>query len=301
MKLAITGALGFIGKHLLNALQIKPYEVLAFTRRVKSDQQKWIEQLERPIQIIEGDLAELPIENWLADVDMLIHLAWSSTPSLTKTNLEREIELNWQVSKRILDACVKSKTKLVFLSSGGTIYGEAQYLPIDEEHPKNPISAYGMVKWKVEQEILELHEVSGLEYVILRPSNTYGPGFDNSKGYGIIGHWIDQIKKNQKVVIFGDGNTKRDFIHVTDLVYLIIQSLKFSKVTLNVGSDEVISLNQLHALFEEITKQKVEIEFLKTRPFDVKYNQLLLERMKILGFAKKRQTIANYILSQNHF
>lgn len=297
MKLAVTGGLGFIGKHLLTYLQnssISVDEVTVFERKVSLRQKEWIDQLELPVQLIQGDILALPMENLLSETDTLIHLAWSSTPSLTGSDLKREGELNLPPSKHVIQSCIQSRTKLVFLSSGGTVYGEAHYLPIDEDHPKKPISAYGKVKLAIEREILKANE-SGLDYLILRPSNCYGPDFDNSKGYGVLGHWIQCILNSQPLQIIGDANSVRDFIHVFDLVHLICELTEQSNHIINIGSGTSHTLHEIFEMVENIWPQPIQKVSVDARPYDVHSNYLNTDLLNSLIEYQSSRTIQDFL------
>lgn len=226
------------------------------------------------------DLASLEVAEMIDENDVVIHLAWRSNPSLTGSDVEAERKLNWGASKNLIDICTKKKAKLLFISSGGTVYGRPAYTPIDEKHPLAPISAYGKVKLEVEEEILRSSEKEGLKYVILRPSNLYGPGFSTDKGLGVIGHWVRQIKESQPLRIVGDGEQVRDFIHVDELSDAIMHCIDLENEILNVGTGTGISLNHLRKIFEEVIGYQIEVIRLEERDFDVANNVLSIEHIR---------------------
>ena len=115
--------------------------------------------------------------------------------------------------------------RYLVLSSGGTVYGKAHHLPIEENHPTNPISPYGITKLAVEKYALMYHQLSGLPIIIIRPSNPYGPNQYGERGQGFIGTAIFRILRNEEIVIYGDRGNVRDYIFVDDLAEGIVAAL----------------------------------------------------------------------------
>lgn len=228
------------------------------------------------------DLGKESVEKYVDQGDTVIHLAWRSNPAVTGEDVEEEMALNWPAFNDLVTVCAKKHAKIVFVSSGGTIYGKPNYIPIDEGHPKNPISAYGKVKLKAEDAIREAHKRHGLSYVIVRPSNLYGPGFSLDKGLGVIGHWVEMVKHNQPLKMIGAGLQTRDFIHVEDLCNGLLSSIHLQNETINLGSGIGISLKELSGLFQELSEEALEIIHLEDRNFDVDTNVLSIEKVSEL-------------------
>ncbi len=275
----ITGANGFLGKSLLTHLaDFKISSVKLF------DIHPFQEDPALPINYQQHvlDLADPRLINQINTGDTVIHLAWRSNPSVTGEDIDAEMKLNWDASKNLIDACAEKEAKLIFISSGGTVYGRPEYLPIDEIHPTNPVSAYGAVKLKVEKAVKEASVKTGMQYVILRPSNLYGPGFSLKKGLGVIGHWVDMIRQNQPIKMVGKGELVRDFIHISDLCRGILSSLDLENETFNIGSGRGTSLNDLRLVFEKLIKRPLDIIHLEDREFDVKTNVLSIDKISRL-------------------
>lgn len=278
-KVVVTGANGFLGKNLtghladfeissVKLLDIHPVE-LNGSIGVKHEQDAI-------------DLADESLVDHINKDDVVIHLAWRSNPAVTGADLTAEMGLNWDASRNVINVCAAKEAKLMFVSSGGTVYGKPEYLPIDEKHPTNPISAYGSVKLKVEEAIKEANKKSGLQYIILRPSNLFGPGFSLEKGLGVIGHWVEMVKKNQPIKMVGEGELVRDFVHVDDLCRGILSCLRLENETLNLGSGNGTSLNELSIIFKRLIGRPLKIEHLESRGFDVQSNVLSIEKIQRL-------------------
>jgi UDP-glucose 4-epimerase len=275
----ITGANGFLGRSLLTHLadfeisSVKLFDIHPF-------QEDFALRVNYEQYVL--DLADTKLIDHINAGDTVVHMAWRSNPSVTGEDVEAEMKLNWDASKNLINACAEKDAKLVFISSGGTVYGRPEYVPIDEIHPTNPVSAYGTVKLKVEEAIKEASAESGMKYVILRPSNLYGPGFSLKKGLGVIGHWVDMIKHDQPIKMVGKGELVRDFIHISDLCKGILSSLKLENEILNMGSGKGTSLDELRLVFEGLIQHPLQIVHLVDRDFDVKTNVLSIDKIQRL-------------------
>jgi UDP-glucose 4-epimerase len=167
----------------------------------------------------------------------------------------------------------------VIVSSGGTIYGKAQNLPVPETHPTNPISPYGITKLAIEKYAMMFHEVKGLPVVCVRPSNAFGEGQKPFIGQGFVATAIVSILKKQKVILFGETGTIRDYIHVTDVANGIVAALEQGNpgMCYNLGSGFGRSNRAiLDAIlpFADLAKLQVQTEILPPRRFDVPANVL---------------------------
>jgi UDP-glucose 4-epimerase len=136
--------------------------------------------------------------------------------------------------------------KLVYVSSGGTVYGIPRMDPVDEEHPLRPISSYGIVKVAIENYLHMEQHLHGLQHVVLRASNPYGPRQGHRGIQGIIGAHLWHIARGEPVEIWGDGSIVRDFIHVRDLAELCVAALRSDTTgCFNAGSGKGTSINEI--------------------------------------------------------
>jgi len=182
----------------------------------------------------------------------------------------------------LLESCVKHKVrKLMFASSGGTVYGIPKRLPITEDDPTNPICSYGIVKLAVEKYLQLYHRLHGLEYVVLRISNPYGPRQDPRHVQGVVSVFAARLLENRPITIWGTGRVVRDFIHVQDLARLFYDAA-VSHVTgvFNAGSGIGVSLNDLLAMMIAQYGVQAEVNRVAARACDVPAAVLDYEKAK---------------------
>ena len=243
MKVLIIGGCGFIGSHVLDKALAEGLQVRVFDRRPEPF---------RPalagVDYVLGDLTDTSqLYEALSGVDAVIHLASTSVPSTSNLDPVSDITGNLIGAVRLLDIMrAAGLRKIVFLSSGGTVYGIPQFNPVAESHPLRPICSYGIVKVAIENYIHMEHALHGLQHVILRASNPYGPRQGHTGIQGIIGTHLWRIARGEPVEVWGDGSVVRDFIHVRDLAELCVKAV-MSDVSgcYNAGSGEGTSVSEV--------------------------------------------------------
>jgi UDP-glucose 4-epimerase len=160
--------------------------------------------------------------------------------------------------------------RLVFLSSGGTIYGNPTQLPVPESHPTQPISSYGVLKLTAEQYIRMYATLYGVDTRILRVANAYGPGQPVGRSQGVIANFVDALYRAYPITIFGDGRNVRDYIHVSDVASAVVSAvITDGPLVANVATGIGTSTLQLISHLEEISGRSLEVNFLPARPYDV--------------------------------
>jgi UDP-glucose 4-epimerase len=165
---------------------------------------------------------------------------------------------------------------VIFASSGGTVYGRPQSVPIDEQHPTNPVSAYGVGKLAIEK-FLHLYDVlHGLSYRVLRMSNVYGEGQSPFRGQGAVAVFSYRALQGLPIEIWGDGTVIRDYVHVDDVsrAFLALMNHEGNSRIFNIGSGEGLSLNALLDKLEAVLATRIERRYLGSRKFDVPANVL---------------------------
>lgn len=270
MKALVTGGSGFIGAHLVDELAAAGWKVKVldlFNRRFGS--------FPHGVELVRGDVSnDYALREALVDVDVVFHLAWGSIHEVATRDPLQDIEMNVIPSVRLIDHCrTIGVQRVVFLSSGGTVYGPAKYLPIDEAHPTDPISAYGVTKLMVEKYLQMYHHVCGLDYVVLRPSVPYGPGQDPRRRQGAVNVFLYRQTKGEPIQIWGDGSVVRDYFFIDDLVSAavqatIVQELDRGRI-FNIGGGRGYSLNELVQVVEQVTGRPAKVEYQPGRHFDV--------------------------------
>jgi len=248
MKVLVTGAAGFIGRHTIDVLVDKGYEVIALDKDVDG-----VMSLAGSVRRLGCDITHDIQLRWAfmeAMPDAVIHLAAQSCVATSMRDWVEDVKQNIIGTINVIQACQKyGVQKIVFASSGGAIYGNLTRLPAIEEMPPDPISAYGISKLAGEHYI----RISGLDYVILRYPNVYGPGQPSDGESGVVAIFIDRIARGLKPQIFGDGSKARDYVFVADVARANLQALTHGENGIyNIGSGHPISDQQL---FEAIAAQ----------------------------------------------
>ncbi len=252
MKVLLIGGNGFIGSHVVDKLLACGARVCVFDRRP--------EQFRPPLQEVEyvvGDLDDLPLLYETASgADAIIHLASATVPATADLDPVADISGNLIALVRLLEM-LRALTikKFVYLSSGGTVYGPTDVVPISESHPLRPINSYGIVKVAIENYLRMENYLRGMPYVVLRASNPYGPRQGHSGVQGIIGTHLWRIARGQPVEVWGDGSVVRDFIQVEDLADLCVRAVS-SDVTgcFNAGSGEGASINDIVSEIDRVVR-----------------------------------------------
>lgn len=194
MKVLITGGTGFIGSHLANKIDRNGHQVYIISRAAN--------ERANFIQGYFGD--EILLDGALPGIDVVIHLAWTTVPSQHLNEISLDVEQNINGTISLLNKCITHQVKkVIFISSGGTVYGIPNQIPIREDHILNPISSYGISKVTIEKYLYLYNKLAGLDYLIFRVSNAYGEQQNLVRGQGVLGIWLDNIFSGQEIVIWG--------------------------------------------------------------------------------------------------
>jgi len=222
----ILGGGGFIGSHLAEYL-MRDFKVIIFEKEGFS--RKNIQEFENDIEIIEGDFQN-PIDYTmiLNDIDFIFHLAWSTIHESSNKNCQYDIASNVFPTLALLDS-IKSKKgiKIIFVSSGGTVYGNSNGLTMKENSRHNPICSYGISKLMVEKYLYLYAHLYKINYAIGRLPNVYGERQHWNRNQGIITTFIYNMLINKPLVVWGDGSTIRDYIYVHDAVHGVARLLHY--------------------------------------------------------------------------
>jgi UDP-glucose 4-epimerase len=251
----IFGGNGFIGSHLAESLVNRGYAVTIFDK-FQSGTGNLSDILDE-IEIISGDfLNRDAVSGALEGMDLLFHYISSTNPATSIADPVFDIESNIAGSVQLFQAAVKAGVrKVIFPSSGGTIYGKTGGEPIRESCPLNPVNPYAISKLAVERYLDYFFQSSGLEYLILRYSNPYGERQNPYAKQGVIPIFLNKIKNNERPVIYGDGSAIRDYIYIKDAIdatVAVVTGTTRERV-FNIGSGQETSLNQLIDIMSEVT------------------------------------------------
>lgn len=277
MRCLVLGGCGFLGSHLVDELVNQGHQVAVFDK-VNVDAKNISHNLEK-VDLIKGDFANKDdLRRAIGETEYIFHFIGTSLPQSSTENPVYDIQTNVISTINLLEMAKSSKIKkIIYASSGGTVYGIPQRIPIPEDHPTNPICAYGISKLMVEKYLHLYLNLCGLDYVSLRMSNAYGERQDPSRSQGVVAVFLANIIKGKPVNIWGDGKIVRDYVYVKDIVDACLKATE-SKQTkyriFNIGSGDRISLNELIEIIRKTTGREIKIKYTKGRKIDVPINVL---------------------------
>ena len=279
MNSLVVGGNGFIGGHLVGALLAEGYAVRIYDR---SPNRFGI--VPREAEYVEGELGNHGlIKTAVEGVEVVFHFVSTTLPKTSNDDPIYDVRSNLVDTLQLLEACVEAGVrKVVFASSGGTVYGLPQTIPISEDHPTNPIASYGIVKLAVEKYLGLFDHLYGLDYTALRISNPYGPFQDPGGQQGVIAVFLHRLRTGQPITIWGDGRVVRDYLYSADLVNALVLAAEVEtrRKVLNIGSGHGTSLNELIVLMGQVTGERPEVEFRQGRALDVPMNVLDVSRVR---------------------
>jgi UDP-glucose 4-epimerase len=283
MRFLILGGGGFIGSHLCDALLAQGHVVRLFDRVASALPEP------RPtdgghVEWIRGEFTSTQdIQAAISDVQVVFHLVSTTLPKSSNDDPVFDIETNLIGTVRLLEAARQAGVKkLVFVSSGGTVYGTPRFLPISEDHPTEPISSYGISKLAIEK-YLRLYEVlHGLDYSVLRIANPFGERQRAQASQGAVAVFMHRAINNLPIEIWGDGSVVRDYIYIGDVVDALIKAAFHAGEhrLFNIGSGNGKSLNDLLSAIEALVGRPVARTYLAARSFDVPASVLDIGRAR---------------------
>jgi UDP-glucose 4-epimerase len=215
--------------------------------------------------------------------DVVFHLVNGSTPLSANLDMAGDVQRNVVASLGLFDVCRKlNVSRLVFVSSGGTIYGCPQQIPTPETAPTEPITAYGISKLALEKDLALNRHLHQLDYRVLRVTNPFGPFQTPIKNQGVIASIISHAVRRDEIEIWGDGSVVRDFIFVNDVVDALVAAMHDhgDERTFNIGCGEGRSLRDVIAAIELLFGRKLDINWKPGRPIDVPVSIVTIDRAK---------------------
>ena len=309
MRVLLLGGAGFIGSHLATALSLRGEHAVSVLEPTSAS----IDRIQHlPIHLYRGSLSDTELlESILVqeDIQAVILLVSTLVPGCGFTDFEKEFEQVVAPSIRLMELCSKHHVKLVYFSSGGTVYGERATLAhFTEKDALTPISHYGWSKQMMEESIRYMHRTQGLRYLILRPSNAYGPGQNLHGRQGLIAVALGKALRKEAVSVWGDGIAVRDYIYIDDLVQATLSLLgkeaAFDK-TFNVGSGVGYSVNDILRILKEVSGLEVSINYLPARQEDVSHVVLAIDRIREMidfqpiGIQEGIRRFASFVMDGN--
>lgn len=280
MDILIMGATGFIGTNLSLEIAKSDNKLLLLGRKINKEYCDLFVNKSN-VQFLEKNFCkETDFDALTKNIDVVYHFISSSIPASDRVfNNNDDIES----TILLLESMVRNKcNKIIFISSGGAIYGNSKKLPFSENDSTNPISEYGIQKLLIEKYLYYYKFHYGIDYKVIRLSNPYGQFQRANKGQGLIATAIYNALNDKEVIVYGDGKNTRDYIFIDDAINSIIKiSTNDTKYDLyNVGSGIGYSINDILDIIKSELKINIKIKYLDKRKTDVIANFLDINRYK---------------------
>jgi UDP-glucose 4-epimerase len=280
-RCVVFGANGFIGSHVSASLLRAGHKVIACD----------IARDFGMIPVVPNDRLETVsldfldaavVRNVVEGADWVFHLVGTTLPASSNANMVFDVESNLVASLHLLEVCADSGvSRLVFASSGGTVYGLPRSVPVSEDAPTDPIASYGIVKLAVEKYCSLFRSLRGLKTVCLRLANPYGPRHVGT-AQGAIPVFLKCVIAEKPIVIWGDGSVVRDYVYVEDVAQAFRLAAEYAgdQRVFNIGSGMGMSINQLITEIQAVVQRPCRVEYAEARSFDVPQIYLDISRAR---------------------
>lgn len=285
VNIAIVGGAGFIGTNL--AINISGESKLTNSKLTIVDRDESYFATLKTLNLPNTDYVAAPFtvdadfDSQVRNQDVVYHLASTIIPGDSNRNIPDELEANVITSTKLLDACVRQKVKkVVFISSGGAVYGKKGVCPIQEDTVTYPISSYGIQKIAIEKLLYLYRYQQGLDYRIIRLANPYGPYQRPNGRLGVVTTFVYKALTDGMLEVYGDGSVVRDFIYIDDAIRGIrnIVNGENEVRVFNLGSGKGISVNQVIDEIRKYVRADLKVEYISGRATDVPINYLDISR-----------------------
>jgi UDP-glucose 4-epimerase len=295
-RVVVTGGAGFIGSHVADAYLNQGHEVLVIDSLVHGRRENVPDGAEfAELDIRDEECARL-IREWKPDI--INHHAAQMDVRVSVSDPRFDASVNVDGLLNVLEAGrAAGVQRIVYVSSGGVVYGEPEIRPTPEHMPKLPESPYGVTKLAGEQYLYYYHRVHGLEYVALRYSNVYGPRQDPHGEAGVVAIFSTRLLNESPLTIFGDGEQTRDYVYVGDVVAanLLLSGQELPPARslddrgFNVGTGIETSVTGLAEALIEASGRSVPIEYVEARPGELRHSSLDATRLRALGWSARTE------------
>ncbi len=282
MKCLILGGAGFIGSHLAQGLLAQGHEVRIFDRpnlmlppELSADPR---------IEWFEGDfLNQDDLAQVVPGSEVIFHLVSATLPKSSNDNPAYDVQSNVVGTLHLLElARLHGIRRVIFASSGGTVYGLPRSLPVSEAHATEPLVSYGITKLAIEKYLHMYRELYGIDYCVLRLANPFGERQRVSAAQGAVAVFLHRALHGEMIHIWGDGSVTRDYIYIKDAVGAFIKAMNSTgeQRVFNIGSGQGLSLNDILTAIEKLLGKPVARNYESARKFDVPVNVLDITRAR---------------------
>lgn len=279
MNILILGAASFIGTNL--AIELAKNKLDRITLVDKNLKYFSLDVMADNVELVESDFGIDMDYSVLVDKDVVYHLVSTNVPTTSNQHISQDIEANVLFSSHLFEACVKYNVKkVVFISSGGTVYGKEATCPLSERTPTNPISSYGVQKIMIEKLLHLYNYMYGLDYRIIRLANPYGPYQRPNGILGAVTTFTYKALKGDEITVYGDGSVVRDFIYIEDAVKGILNIVNGENkhYIFNLGCGYGTSISEVLHAVEKALECKLNVVYKAGRSVDVPVNYLDISR-----------------------
>lgn len=286
-NILVTGGAGFVGSHIVDRLSSQNNVIVLdnlFTGLLSN-----LEKSKDRVKFVKGDVLDKALlKDLVADIDYIFHLAANVGNIRSIKDPYFDMDANIKGTLNLLEACRGSHIKRLVYAGSAACYGEAKYLPIDEDHPLNPESPYAVSKMAAEKYCLAYHKVHGIPTAVVRFFNIYGPRQDTSQYANAIPIFLDKFKNGESITVYGDGEQTRDFIFVGDIVTgNLLAATEPAAVggIFNIATGKGTSINQLVDSIRKVSGIQGKVTYLPARAGEVKHSRADIKKAsKILGY-----------------
>lgn len=279
MRYLILGGGGFIGSHLCERLINLGHKVRIFERpgplgsaHLKHESLEWYK----------GDFTNSKdVSEAIKDCEIVFHLISTTLPKSSNENPIYDVESNVIGTLHLLEAALREKIrKVIFISSGGTVYGTPRSIPLEENHPCDPLCSYGISKLAIEKYLYLYNVLHGLDYCVLRVANPYGERQKPNASQGAVAAFLHKVVHRQPIEVWGDGSVVRDYIYIGDVIDALLKAANYqgNQHLFNIGSGKGLSLREMIAEMQKLVDEPINVKYLPGRPFDVPISVLGISR-----------------------
>ncbi len=287
-NILVTGGAGFIGSNIVDRLS-PDNNVFILDNFFTGVMSNLVNSKDR-VTIIKGDIRDKELVNdTVAKVEYIFHLAAHVGNIRSLKDPYFDMDVNIRGMLNLMEACRNNpKLKRVVYSSSAAIYGEAKYLPIDEDHPLNPESPYAVSKMAAEKYAFAFYKVYGVPTASVRYFNAFGPRQDSSEYANAVSIFLSRTKKEEPLTIFGDGEQTRDFIFIDDIVNAnILAATQPAAVgqIFNIATGQATSINKIAEIIQQVSNKTIPITYANSRAGEVIHSRATIEKArKLLGY-----------------
>jgi UDP-glucose 4-epimerase len=276
MRCLILGGSGFIGSSICDRYLQLGHKLRVF-ERPRVEPYRAFNNSES-VEWVTGDFSNShDIRAALKEIDAVVHLIGTTLPKSSNDDPIYDVQSNLVATLQLLEAMhAENIHKILFISSGGTVYGNPQVLPITEKHPTNPISSYGITKLAIEKYLMLYRGLRGLRPIVLRVANPYGERQRIETAQGVVAVFLSRVMSGMPIEIWGDGSVTRDYLHVSDVAEAFVKALEYdgSETVFNIGSGNGVSLNDLFETLNDLVGGQIKVCYKPGRACDVPTNIL---------------------------